>query len=78
MRSKSLKKLNHLNPFFNVLYFRVEVISVGNKRMAIRTSILEEKATACSMLCCYAEELKEGFFPWIDEVESCHTSEKSL
>jgi hypothetical protein len=43
----------------------VEVISVGDKRIAIRTSVLEEKATACNMLCCYVDELKEGFFPYI-------------
>ncbi|KAE8684056.1 ARM repeat superfamily protein isoform 2 [Hibiscus syriacus] len=36
--------------------------------IGIKTSVLEEKATACNMLCCYADELKEGFFPWIDQV----------
>jgi hypothetical protein len=33
--------------------------------------VLEEKATACNMLCCYADELKEGFYPWIDQVYYC-------
>ncbi|XP_066369542.1 uncharacterized protein [Miscanthus floridulus] len=46
----------------------VETITLGDKRIGIRTSLLEEKATACNMLCCYAGELKEGFFPWIDQV----------
>ncbi|KAG0485517.1 hypothetical protein HPP92_009596, partial [Vanilla planifolia] len=46
----------------------IETITLGDKRIGIRTSILEEKATACNMLCCYADELKEGFFPWIDQV----------
>nr|CAB3493578.1 unnamed protein product [Digitaria exilis] len=46
----------------------VETITLGDKRIGIRTSLLEEKATACNMLCCYADELKEGFFPWIDKV----------
>lgn len=46
----------------------VETITVGDKKIGIRTSILEEKATACNMLCCYADELKEGFYPWIDQV----------
>eukprot|EP00899_Mesostigma_viride_P014218 jgi/Mesvir1/22798/Mv14182-RA.3 len=46
----------------------VETIRIGSKRIGIRTSVLEEKATACNMLCCYANELKEGFFPWVDEV----------
>ncbi len=35
---------------------------------ARRTSTLEEKSTACSMLCCYADELKDGFFPYVKEV----------
>lgn len=46
----------------------VETITIGDKKIGIRTSMLEEKATACNMLCCYADELKEGFFPWIDQV----------
>uniref|UniRef100_M8CRZ7 Importin-5 n=1 Tax=Aegilops tauschii TaxID=37682 RepID=M8CRZ7_AEGTA len=46
----------------------IETITLGDKRIGIRTSVLEEKATACNMLCCYADELKEGFFPWIDQV----------
>ncbi|KAG0494848.1 hypothetical protein HPP92_005842 [Vanilla planifolia] len=46
----------------------IETITLGDKRIGIRTSVLEEKATACNMLCCYADELKEGFFPGIDQV----------
>lgn len=46
----------------------METITLGDKRIGIRTSVLEEKATACNMLCCYADELKEGFYPWIDQV----------
>eukprot|EP00898_Chlorokybus_atmophyticus_P005983 jgi/Chlat1/6386/Chrsp44S05759 len=46
----------------------VETITIGDKRIGIRTSVLEEKATACSMLCCYADELQEGFFPFVDQV----------
>lgn len=45
------------------------MITVGDKRIGIKTSVLEEKATACNMLCCYVDELKEGFFPWIDQVD---------
>jgi hypothetical protein len=48
--------------------YSIETITLGDKRIGIRTSVLEEKATACNMLCCYADELKEGFFPWIDQV----------
>ncbi|KAF8035391.1 hypothetical protein BT93_C1424 [Corymbia citriodora subsp. variegata] len=46
----------------------METITLGDKRIGIKTSVLEEKATACNMLCCYADELKEGFFPWIEQV----------
>ncbi|KAM0952064.1 putative importin-beta domain, armadillo-like helical, TOG domain, importin beta family [Dioscorea sansibarensis] len=46
----------------------IETITLGDKRIGIRTSVLEEKATACNMLCCYADELKEGFYPWISQV----------
>lgn len=49
--------------------FSVETITIGDKKIGIRTSVLEEKATACNMLCCYADELKEGFYPWIDQVQ---------
>jgi hypothetical protein len=46
----------------------IETIPLGDKRIHIRTSVLEEKATACNMLCCYADELKEGFAPWVEQV----------
>ncbi|KAJ6763078.1 hypothetical protein OIU79_023760 [Salix purpurea] len=60
-----------LNITFNSLWRwsqHIETITLGDKRIGIRTSVLEEKATACNMLCCYADELKEGFFPWIDQL----------
>ena len=34
----------------------------------IKTAGLEEKATACQMLVCYARELKEGFAAYLEEV----------
>ncbi len=34
----------------------------------IRTAGLEEKATACQMLVCYARELKEGFAAYAEDV----------
>lgn len=46
----------------------METITVNNKRISIQTSVLEEKATACNMICCYITELKTGFLPWIDPV----------
>jgi len=48
-----------------------EYLPVGDKKsVGIKTSILEEKATACNMLYCYAEELKEGFFQFVEPVAS--------
>ena len=46
----------------------VETLIIGDRKICIRTSTLEEKACACSMISCYVEELKEGFFPYISEV----------
>jgi hypothetical protein len=48
----------------------VETIYLGDRRIQIRTSVLEEKSTACNMLCCYADELKEGFLPWVQQVRA--------
>jgi hypothetical protein len=45
-----------------------ETFVIDGKRVSLHTSALEEKATACSMLCCYAYELKAGFFPYVNEV----------
>uniref|UniRef100_A0A6U4TJI8 TOG domain-containing protein n=1 Tax=Hemiselmis andersenii TaxID=464988 RepID=A0A6U4TJI8_HEMAN len=40
----------------------------SSKKMAIKTSALEEKATACNMLVCYFAELQEGMFPYVEGV----------
>jgi len=45
-----------------------EYVDVGDAKIAIHTSALEEKATACNMLYCYASEMKDGFFPYVEEV----------
>jgi hypothetical protein len=37
-------------------------------QVAIKTSALEEKSTACNMLVCYFAELQEGMFPYIQMV----------
>ena len=47
---------------------QVETIYMGDRKISIRTTVLEEKATACNMLCCYADELKEGFYPYVEQV----------
>ena len=46
----------------------VECLIIGDKRITIRTTTLEEKATACNMLVCYIQELKGAFFPYIEQV----------
>jgi hypothetical protein len=46
----------------------VETIYLGDKKISIHTTILEEKATACNMLCCYAGELNDGFYPYVEQV----------
>jgi len=40
----------------------------GTKKVALKTSALEEKETACNMLVCYFAELQEGMFPYIQQV----------
>jgi importin-5 len=45
-----------------------ETIRVGDKRIGIRTSALEDKATACTMLACFIAELRGGFLPYVEEV----------
>ena len=45
----------------------METIYLGDRKLSVRTSVLEEKATACNMLCCYADELKEGFYPYVEQ-----------
>ena len=64
--SKEARSICCLNRSMFVLQH--ETLYLGEKRIRIRTSVLEEKATACNMLCCYADELKEGFFPYVEEV----------
>ncbi|KAJ6632921.1 Importin-5 [Pseudolycoriella hygida] len=44
-------------------------INLGEQQnFAIRTAGMEEKASACDMLVCYARELKEGFADFAEEV----------
>lgn len=45
-----------------------EAFKLGDKEIRIHTSALEEKSTACNMIYCYASELKEGFFNYVEEV----------
>lgn len=43
-----------------------ESVSVQDQAVGIRTAGLEDKATACSMLVCYARELKQGFVEYVE------------
>ncbi|XP_013772605.1 importin-5-like [Limulus polyphemus] len=46
-----------------------QFVNLGEQQnFGIRTVGLEEKATACQMLVCYARELKEGFAAYTEEV----------
>ncbi|KAJ7415326.1 Importin-5 [Willisornis vidua] len=46
-----------------------EFVSIGDQQsFGIKTAGLEEKATACQMLVCYAKELKEGFVEYTEQV----------
>ncbi|GFG38740.1 hypothetical protein Cfor_07043, partial [Coptotermes formosanus] len=46
-----------------------QFVSLGEQQnFGIRTSGLEDKASACEMLVCYARELKEGFADYAEEV----------
>ncbi|PHT64841.1 hypothetical protein T459_29266 [Capsicum annuum] len=44
--------------------------SDDESKLGIRSAVLEEKALACHMLCCFAAELKEGLHFWVNEVIS--------
>lgn len=46
-----------------------QFVTFGDQQsIGVRTSGLEEKATACQMIVCYARELKEGFAEYTEEV----------
>jgi importin-5 len=45
-----------------------DFIPLHGQQVGIKTSILEEKCTAYEMLCCYAQELKGAFFPYVPSV----------
>jgi hypothetical protein len=44
----------------------METVHIGDKRIGIRTSGLEEKATACNMMACFLAELQDGFQAFIE------------
>lgn len=46
----------------------MESYHIGSKIIRVRSSAMEEKATACEMAACYAGILKEGFLPYLKPV----------
>jgi len=44
-----------------------EYIVLGEAKIAIHTLALDEKAQACNSIYCYASEMKDGFYPYVDE-----------
>ncbi|KAH0660925.1 hypothetical protein KY289_029673 [Solanum tuberosum] len=48
----------------NILCSMIKV-TAGNKKIGIRSALLEEKALTCHMLCCFAAELKEMVHLWV-------------
>jgi HEAT repeat protein len=45
----------------------MDTVCIGDKKIGIRTSGLEEKATACSMMACFLAELQDGFHDYIEQ-----------
>lgn len=45
-----------------------ETLKIGDKRVGIRTSALEDKATACTMIACFIAELRGGFYSYVQQV----------
>jgi hypothetical protein len=43
-----------------------DIVDVGDKRIQIHTSALEEKASAMNRLLCFAMELKDGYFEYVE------------
>lgn len=45
-----------------------ETVTIGDKTLSIRTSVLEDKAVACTMLACFIAELRGGFYEYVQPV----------
>ncbi|KAI9919292.1 hypothetical protein PsorP6_017588 [Peronosclerospora sorghi] len=46
----------------------IQLAQVNDKCLSIRTSILEEKATACQLLASMVTDLQDAFFPYAEQV----------
>ncbi|PWA90709.1 ARM repeat superfamily protein [Artemisia annua] len=51
-----------------LLYMAVGMPALLASAQPEHASSIEEIATACKVLCCIADDLKEDFFPWIEQV----------
>ena len=56
------------------IYPRSPRIFINLQRVAIKTSVLEEKKQACELVCIYIQQLVGGFGPYLEEVCICITS----
>ena len=66
---KTLPSMNILQ--YNLLPF--QFVSLGEQQnFGIKTAGLEDKATACQMLVCYARELKEHFVEYTEQTVSLY------
>ena len=66
---ETLPSMNILQ--FNLLLF--QFVSLGEQQnFGIKTAGLEDKATACQMLVCYARELKEHFVEYTEQTASLY------
>eukprot|EP01127_Copromyxa_protea_P013419 TRINITY_DN361_c0_g2_i1.p1 TRINITY_DN361_c0_g2~~TRINITY_DN361_c0_g2_i1.p1 ORF type:complete len:890 (-),score=269.34 TRINITY_DN361_c0_g2_i1:66-2735(-) len=45
-----------------------DAIDIGDTRIRVHTVALEEKASACNMLLSFATEMKDAFFPYVQDV----------
>ncbi|KAH0657434.1 hypothetical protein KY289_026182 [Solanum tuberosum] len=53
-------------------------VTAGNKKIGIRGALLEEKALACHILCCFAAELKGRLHLWVNEESKVHVQARLL
>ncbi|KAH0664533.1 hypothetical protein KY284_029464 [Solanum tuberosum] len=53
-------------------------VTAGNKKIGIRSALLEEKALACHILCCFAAELKGRLHLWVNEESKVHVQARLL
>ena len=59
--------------FFNLILLPFQFVSLGEQQnFGIKTAGLEDKATACQMLVCYARELKEHFVEYTEQTVSLY------